>query len=195
MREIATGRLAIHEKVAQRRHDYLFSSLARCGSCGESYWGRMNRQGKRHSRYAQILHAPRGCTAGVRSRNEERLSDLFAAWLAEWSLPADARTRIAKYVGSGQVDAGTEVRRRQLTGELDRLPKLYRRGDMGEDDYLRERRRVIRAVDALRPSQTAYEVDGDAQPLAASVGEAWQHAAPERRKAFPGGMVLRDPTP
>ena len=131
-----------------------------------------------------MLDAARGCTEGVRGRKDARSSDRFGAWLAAWSLPADARTRIAADVGSGQLDAGTDIRRHQLTGELDRLLKLYRWGDMSEDDYLRERRRVIRSVDALGPSQTAYEADGDALCLAASIGEAWQHAAPERRKAF-----------
>ena len=182
VQEIASGRRTSRQKVAQRRHAYLFASVARCAGCGETYWGRMSHRRDWH--YAQIRHAPRGCTEGARTRNEGRLSDQFGRWLASWSLPADARTRIARYIGSAQGDTASEVRRQQFTGELDRLLNLYRWGDMAEAEYLRERDRVTRSLEALGRARAVPDVNADALHLAASIGTAWQHAAPEKRKAF-----------
>ena len=43
---------------------------------------------------------------------------------------------------------------------------------------------MTRSIEALGPSETVHEANADALRLAASIGEAWQHAAPEKRKAF-----------
>lgn len=182
VREIVARRYGAAEKPVQRRHRYVFASVARCAECGERFWGRLSHQ-RNQRPYRQLYHAPRGCRRG--SRNEERLTTQIGAWLATWSLPADGRVRIAQYLNAPHpTDAGKAIRRKQIEAEHERLRNLYRWGDIAEDDYLGERRRLARALDELGPDAPVKEPSEDALRLAATIGHAWGMVTDETRREF-----------
>ncbi|SRR6266542_5099049 len=133
------ARHRINEHVGQRRHEYLFAGLARCAECGESYWGR-TQVTKAGLRRRQLVHAPRGCRRGMPS--EERLERIVGAWLATWRLPTDARARVARYLRRSTSDAVRDAERSRVEAELERLRKMFRWGDVGEDEYRRESSRL-----------------------------------------------------
>lgn len=170
------------QKPGQRRRTYLFAGVARCGECGESFWGRMNHQPGKPRAYPQLYHAPRGCRRG--SRNEELLAHRFGDWLQTWKLTAGDRTRIARYIAARPRDELRATRRATLEGELERLRNLYRWNDLAEPEYLAERRRVQRALDELGPDPVVRTPSADAMRLASEIGTAWNRVGQETRRRF-----------
>jgi len=166
-------------KIGQRRHTYLFAGVARCGVCGERYYGRTNARGDR-----EVMHAPRGCGRG--GRTERKLARLMGEWLDGWRLAANARVRIVAYMRSREPVAAAEhlARRTQLEAEAARLQNLYRWGDLTEADFLRERTRVRTALTAMPVAAAATEPDPVALSLVDRIGEAWRSASDEVRTRF-----------
>lgn len=182
VRILQASRAGARSKPGQQRHRYLFSTVARCGECGERFWGRMNNNAKKPRSYPQLIHAPRGCRSGT--RNEEKLVAEFGLWLKSWRLGADVRVRVARYLAGRRVDDSREVRRRSIASELDRLRNLYRWNDIGETEYLAERRRLARAQDELGPEPEVRAPSSEALDLAARIGDAWSAVSMETRRRF-----------
>lgn len=182
-REIRAGRAGAAEKVGQRRRTYVFSSLARCGQCGERFWGRMNQRpdvGAERA-YAQLVHAPRGCRRGTRS--EAALGERFARWLDEWRLGALEKTRLQRFLERPQGDEDLAARRRQLERELGQLQKQHLWGHVSDEQYLRERRKVLMQMDRVALEQPVRP-PVDAMALADRVGEVWRLNDDAWRRAF-----------
>lgn len=179
---IRSQRASAIQKPGQRRRTYLFAGVARCGECGESFWGRMNHQPRRPRPYPQLYHSPRGCRRGV--RNEEKLASEFGAWLQTWRIAPGDRTRIARYLAARPRDDLRETKRRTLEAELARLRNLYRWNDIAEPEYLAERRRAQRALDELGPDPVVRTPPAEAIRLASEMGTAWNRVSPETRRRF-----------
>jgi DNA invertase Pin-like site-specific DNA recombinase len=169
-----------NEHVGQRRHEYLFAGVARCGECGETYWGRMQAKTGKPSR-RQLVHAPRGCGRGA--RDEELLERTIGAWLSTWSLGGDARTKIARFLRRSGAAAVQDIERARSLRELERLQKLFRWGDLEETEYRAESARVRDRLSALGPGTTTRPSD-QALKLASRIGVAWGAAALPARRAF-----------
>jgi DNA invertase Pin-like site-specific DNA recombinase len=169
-----------------RRH-YVFSGVARCASCGERLWGdyassgaKPNGEGRWH--YRRLVHSPRGCRRGTWS--EAKLERLIGTWLDGWRLPADAKVKIVKYLSGHAADDGDRAaRRRQLDGELARVTNLYRWEHIGEAEYLAERRRIQRALDAV-PQPITTGPSEEALRLVGQVGEIWRRNEEDWRRRF-----------
>ena len=175
------ARHRINEHVGQRRHEYLFAGLARCAECGESYWGR-TQVTKAGLRRRQLVHAPRGCRRGMPS--EERLERIVGAWLATWRLPADARARVARYLRRSTSDAVRDAERSRVEAELERLRKMFRWGDVGEDEYRRESSRLRARLGELGPQRIEIPPGDEALRLASRIGLAWSVASLPARRTF-----------
>lgn len=181
-RAIMDARRTTHEKPGQRRHAYVFSGVARCGDCGEAFWGRMHVDRAKPASRAQLYHAPSGCRKGA--HYEDAVEAWFGRWLQTWRLPADARTRIARYVGRGQRDDGRAVRRHAIAGAIERLRDLYRWGEIDERGFTAERARLQRELDELGPDATTLVPSGSALKLASEIGTAWNAVSAETRRRF-----------
>jgi site-specific DNA recombinase len=171
----------LNEHVGQRRHEYLLAGVVRCAECGETYWGRMQSGTGRVTR-RQLIHAPRGCRRGGRS--EELLERQIGAWLATWSLPADARTRIASYLRRSDAAAVQDVERARGERELERLRQLFRWGDIGEAEYRADSARIRDRLAELGPQSIVRPPSEDALKLASRIGVAWSAASLPKRRAF-----------
>jgi DNA invertase Pin-like site-specific DNA recombinase len=170
-----------HEHLGQRRHEYLFAGVAVCGECGEGYWGRMQAKvGRPLSR--QLVHAPRGCRRGA--RREEVLERAIGAWLSTWSLPADVRTRIARFMRRSDAHAVEDAERARSERELERLRQLFRWGDIGEAEYRADSGRVRERIQELGPRRLTRPPSEDALKLASKIGVAWSAASLPARRAF-----------
>lgn len=179
-REVRTRHLR-NEHVGQRRHEYLFVGVARCGECGEGYWGRMQAKTGKPSR-RQLVHAPRGCGRGA--RDEELLERTIGAWLSTWSLRGDARAKIARFLRGSAGASVQDVERTRALRELDRLQKLFRWGDVDESEYRSETARVRDRLAALGPGSAPRAPSADALRLASRIGVAWAAASLSARRAF-----------
>jgi hypothetical protein len=169
------------------RRRYVFSGVARCSDCGERLWGdfassgtKSNGAGRWH--YRRLVHSPRGCRRGTWS--EAKLERVLGGWLDGWRLPADAKVRIVKYLqGTRTEDAEHDLRRKQLDGELARLTNLYRWEHIAEAEYLAERRRIQRALDAIPRPQPVGPSD-EALGLVGQIGEIWRRNEEGWRRRF-----------
>lgn len=157
-----------------RTHQYVFSGVARCADCGEGFQGGQYITYPSRRWHARIRHAPRGCRKGTFS--EHVLLRIFGEWFRQWRLGAEAKTRVARYIRDhASTNQVAGIRRQQLEGELGRIRDLYRWGDMAEDQYLADRRRLSRALEAL-PTSTAAEPPAEAFKLLAKIGDVWERS-------------------
>ena len=142
----------------------MFSAAARCKDCGGRFWGHFSGSGT--YRYRRLEHRPGGCSGG---HHETRLSAAFAAFMADWKLPNDAKARIARYVSAQGVEESVLHRRKQLGAEIARLADLYRWDHLERVAYLRERSELEKKLAALPAVPTAPPDDGMA--LIDKIGE------------------------
>src|SRR5438445_871262 len=160
------------EGAGRQRFHYVFSGLARCAECGERLWGqqvyRRNKTNDRVRTYRQLRHTKGGCRRGM--HDERKLVARFGEFLDQWRLPADARRRIARYIAGRSQDETILARRRSLEEQLQRIRNLYRWGDLAEDAYIADRRRLTDALRTLSVSEDTGPSD-DAIALAGQVGE------------------------
>jgi DNA invertase Pin-like site-specific DNA recombinase len=170
-----------HEHVGQRRHQYVFAGVARCGDCGETYWGRMQAKTGLASK-RQLVHAPRGCARGARS--EEMLERVIGGWLATWSLQGDVRVRIARFLRRSDATAVQDAERARAERELERLRQLFRWGDISEAEYRADSARVHDRVVALGPRTITRPPSDEALKLASRIGLAWSAASLPARRTF-----------
>lgn len=162
---------------SKRSHRYVFSAAARCKDCGGRFWGHFSGSGK--YRYRRLEHRPGGC-GGV--HHETRLVAAFAAFMACWKLPNDAKARIARYVSSYGVEESSLDRRKQLEGELARLADLYRWDHVDRATYLKERSELENKLAALPSAPTAPP--DDAFALIDNIGEVWSANDDAWRRRF-----------
>lgn len=181
VREIMAARAGAAEKRTLRRHEYVFASLARCGDCGEKFWGRTQTT-TRGRPYPQLYHAPRGCRRGAVS--EDKLSATFGDWLATWRLSDDTKARLVRWASRSRGEDLRFVRRRQIERELDQLGKQHRWGHVADDEYLLERRRLTRAIDELAPEPTDVVPSAEILRAAAHMRQVWDDATGDMRRRF-----------
>lgn len=169
------------------RRRYVFSGVARCAECGERLWGDFASSGSKGKglgrwHYRRLVHSPNGCRRGTWS--EAKLERVLGDWLEGWQLPADAKVRIVQYLnGVRSDDLEHAARRKQLEGELARATNLYRWEHIAEAEYLADRRRIQRALEAIPEAQPVGPSD-EALRLVGQVGEIWQRNEADWRRRF-----------
>lgn len=75
------------------------------------------------------------------------------------------------------------ARRQTLEAEMERLRNLYRWGDLSEDDYLAERRRLAQALESL-PAPTDQPPSDEVLALVSRFGDLWREMTDSERRAF-----------
>ena len=74
----------------------------------------------------------------------------------------------------------TNEERARWEAQLDRIKKLYKWGDISEEEYRRERQAVQREMVALAPETRQTNLDKLAEFLT-NIGEAWRAASAEQK--------------
>lgn len=90
---------------------------------------------------------------------------------------------------NAQADDVTAARRRQIAQEMERIQDLYRWGDMNEDEYLAERRRLGRVLDDLPEPQRAAIPTDEALKLADRIGHCVAGSRRRDETTVPDGVV------
>lgn len=143
-------------------------------------------------------------TRGPLSVRADRLEAQFLALLAT-PFVEDWRAYITEGVACGAEDGQTtpdwqaiDVRRANLTRELERLKFQHQHGLIGDDDLVREATRIQQALGALPSSeaQAALAAEslalGEALVAQGSVADYWQIATSEERVELVTALLLPD---
>ncbi len=102
-------------------------------------------------------------------------------YLDTFHIPEDCRDRILEAQRKLEPDDDNvdEVRAR-WEAQLDRIKKLYKWGDMGEEDYRLEKEAIQKEMVGLAPKTRQADLSKLALFLA-NIGEAWRVASGEQR--------------
>lgn len=161
---------------------YPLSSVLRCAQ-GHRMTGAAGPTGVRYYRCRQRA-ADGSCEAPYVRADEVEAS--FAEWLADYRLPEDWRTEIARTrVRTVKADEGD--RQRRLADRLARIRKLYQWGDMEEAEYRAESAR-LRSELGVMSMPTIGSLEDVAEALA-KLGPAWSSAPAALRATIPPLML------
>jgi len=160
-----------------------FTGIARCWYCGGRYHVGATKGGRR--RLMCYNRAQRRADCPAKSAALEVYEEQIRLYLENFSIPEDYQARILAEHGRLQAAYDDiERERTSLKGQLDRLKKLFRWGDIAEEQYVSEKRHIERRLGSLAPSAGGAQVLERLAAFLNDVSSAWQDAAQDHRNAL-----------
>ena len=123
----------------------------------------------------------KGWDCGQRSAAVGLYEKQIEEYLDTFHIPDDYRNRILE--AHRKLEAAydnTNEERARWEAQLDRIKKLYKWGDISEEEYRRERQAVQKGMVALAPETRQTNLDKLAEFLT-NIGEAWRAASAEQK--------------
>jgi hypothetical protein len=123
----------------------------------------------------------KGWDCGQRSAVVGLYEKQIEEYLDTFHIPNDYQNRILE--AHRKLEAAydnTNEERARWEAQLDRIKKLYKWGDISEEEYRRERQAVQREMVALTPETRQTNPDKLAEFLT-NIGEAWRAASAEQK--------------
>lgn len=177
IRAAARGRPA-----APRRDLYLLRGLVRCVGCGSTLQGNHGGQGK-VIRYYRETAARRGipCAKPQLAIRADVLEGEVDALVGRLQIPVDVGERVREMLERRDGVEDVEAERRRVQEQLRRLGRLYQDLQVGEEEYLSQRRALEARLDALVvPTEQAVAAVEHFDVLK----RAWRQATPEERRSL-----------
>jgi hypothetical protein len=129
--------------------------------------------------------AQRRADCPAKSAALEVYEEQIRLYLENFSIPEDYQARILAEHGRLQAAYDDiERERTSLKGQLDRLKKLFRWGDIAEEQYVTEKRQIERRLGSLAPSAGRAQVLERLAAFLNDVSSAWQDASQDHRNAL-----------
>jgi len=132
------------------------------------------------------------CANRIKGRGCEQQSavlDVYEAqleaYLENFIIPNDYQQKILD--AHSQLEAAyddSEKRRNELLARLERNKKLFRWGDIGEQEYIAEKDNIEKELRLLVPPQKDVKVLDKLATFLANVAQAWREADQEQRNAL-----------
>ena len=183
--EAAQERVCRPAPSRNRRHEFPYTGLIRCGACGLMITAQqtINRHGARYVYYFCTKRGlgPRCAQPGVRAEALERQILGFLASLSldprlhAWALAVIEHEHQASTKFEAARIASLGASRQAVTRELAELTRLRLRCLLTDDDYVRERERLVReqqrldsaltrpsASDAFKPARALFALSNEA---------------------------------
>jgi site-specific DNA recombinase len=123
----------------------------------------------------------KGWDCGQRSAAVGLYEKQIEEYLGTFHIPEDYQNRILE--AHRKLEAAydnTNEERARWEAQLDRIKKLYKWGDISEEEYRRERQAFQKEMVALAPETRQTNLDKLAEFLT-NIGEAWRAASAEQR--------------
>ncbi len=123
----------------------------------------------------------KGWDCGQRSAAVDVYEKQIEEYLDTFHIPEDYQKRILE--AHSKLEAAydnTDEERGRWETQLDRAKKLYKWGDISEEDYQREKEVIQKEIVALAPKTRLSNLDKLAEFLA-NIGQAWRAASGEQR--------------
>jgi DNA invertase Pin-like site-specific DNA recombinase len=184
--EVRRRRAELFDRGWDKRsiHVYPLSGLLFCLECG-TRWKGWNCQGRRYRDPAQDKDIP--CSQSPRSRLAEHLEAEAFSMIAELQVPESWQQRVRDIIArdpSNQPDVHRE-HRENLQMRLARLKKLYVAGDLSDEDYQSEAKKLNQQLDALPAEVQRKPLDLErAAKLLQDFPALYAAATPAERKAL-----------
>ena len=159
---------------------YPLTGLAICAECGSPFRGQSARQ---NTYYLDSGRAyGKDCKPALIPAHqlEGKLVKLFAAVEITEAIKAKVLAHLSKKKDAGQA----ERKQAALSGQLERIKRLFQLGDISEAEYLKERARIEQALAQLNPViQPQIDLE-EAARLLTTFGATLAQATASERKVF-----------
>lgn len=171
IRQRATNR----ETTKRADRVYPLRKLIYCAECGAGLRGQYTHK---HRLYRDMAAVRRHCRQPQTVR-ADKIENELGNYFAASALPRDWRNQILARFASNADAERVKAQRRALTNELARARKLFVAGDLSDDEYSVEKRRIELQLDALQPVE---HPDMDkAAALLENVGALWNQATDDEK--------------
>jgi hypothetical protein len=137
-----------------------------------------NPDGKRYYRDTAREHDVK-CEHGRMSPADFVEAQVMAR-LSVLRLPDEWKKRITQLAAATVADPKLEEKRRVLNSKLERLQKLFLKGDLSEEEYDRQRKRVAEELERFFKQQP--ELKGERSKMLEDSGSILARSTPEERK-------------
>jgi hypothetical protein len=155
-------------------HRYSLSGVAHCAACGSHlrvFAGKRMLCNERIDR--------NGC-----SQPSARLAVLdsqMSAYLQALKVPEDYREKMLACCGEMDTEMGAVTEAKSIKGELERIKRLYRLGDMGYAEYLADRQELQARLARLTVRQSTPDHVGRMARFLTDMALAWEAADQEQK--------------
>lgn len=156
------------------------TGIARCWYCGGRYHVGATKGGRR--RLMCYNRAQRRADCPAKSAVLDLYEEQIGLYLTSFHIPEDYQAAIVAEHGRLQSSYGeADSERASLKARMERLKKLFAWGDIAEDDYLQEKRRIERQLQSLVPRDDYSQVLRRLTTFLRDVSRAWAEASQEQR--------------
>jgi site-specific DNA recombinase len=156
------------------------TGIARCWYCGGRYHVGATKGGRR--RLMCYNRAQRRADCPAKSAPLDLYEEQIGLYLTTFRIPEDYQAAILTEHGRLQSSYDrAESERASLKVRMERLKKLYAWGDISEEDYLQEKRRIERQLQSLAPRDDYSQVLRRLATFLRDVSRAWAEASQEQR--------------
>ncbi len=125
----------------------------------------------------------RGCEQG--SALIEVYEGQIEAFLEHFHIPDDYQKKILEaHEKLESAYENTKMQKDELESRLERNVKLFRWGDIGEPEYLLEKKKIEQELRKLNPVNNSGEILSALSSLLANAAKAWHDASQEQRNAL-----------
>lgn len=165
-----------------KRRIYIFSGLMRCPHCGYKFSGATL---KHKGREYKVYRCPRSSATKHKceSRSEKKLENYMLNVLED-KLELSI-LRLKSRVDSNEIDV--EKKKRKLSGELERLNKMYEKGRITESYYDEHYEKIAKELKELSQNNILDELKRK-QEIKASLPDGWKDAysqlSEQKKQAF-----------
>src|SRR5579884_253894 len=182
VQEVRTWRARV-TKPGPPAEDYLLRKLLYCERCGSRMHGmRGSRRGIRRY-YCSSRRYGHGCKQPM--TQAEPLEDQLVDWLSDFEPDEELRTVALAHVRQeARRQGGSDARRRELMGQLERLRDLYVMNDVSKNEYLLRRQAIEEELERIGdPFDPQFD---EAEELLARFADFWatEPSPAERRRVL-----------
>ncbi len=160
--------------------EYLLRKLLYCERCGKRMHGTRGSRGGIRRYLCSTRRYGEGCDQPI--TQAEPLEAQLVRWLSDFQPDEELRAQVLAHVRQAARRHRGELRRRELTGQLERLRDLYVMNDLSKSEYLLRRQAIEEELERVGPPFDP-ELD-EADELLAKFADFWDtEPAPAERSA------------
>ena len=168
-----------HTRCRAGRRVCSFSGITYCWYCKGRIHVSFTKQGKPR---LGCYNRSKGWDCSQKSTLLGVYEEQIEEYLKTFCIPEDYQEKILeahRKLEATYVDASQEQAR--LKGRLERLKDLYKWGDMGKEDYLKEREVIQRQLNTFTSTESRVNTLDKLAEFLSSVARAWKEANQEQR--------------
>jgi site-specific DNA recombinase len=177
------NRTSTHQHTVQTKNIYSLTGIAFCWYCREKgHDGRIHISCVKNGKPRMgCYNRAKGWDCPQKSASLESYERQLRAYLEMFCIPEDYQQKILDTHKKLQLSYNAEKESKQLQANLQRLKELYKWGDIGKEEYRREKDKIEGQLTKLTPFKITAEPLKRLAEFLANITIAWDKASNEQR--------------